>query len=196
MDFNDRATGDAAILVAITQVLLAFAGGTSILGLLNPITLIQIMLAGLIFWLLYSGVTYAVSRFLLDGQGTFAPVLRLTVPLLTPIAVKSPVAVVPFQGVVLQNKIEIHFHSTGHHLALQPAFVAVHTPLGSVDPFAAGPELNAGIAWKLYGIFPRPNRATHKCLFQRIPCETDPFGRGQKRLFTDVSFTSGIEDVP
>lgn len=78
MDFNDRATGDGAILVAITQILLAFAGGTSIFGLLNPITLVQTLLAGLIFWLLYSGVTFAISRFLLDGHGTFAPILRLT----------------------------------------------------------------------------------------------------------------------
>ena len=41
MDFNDRATGDAAILVAITQVLLAFANGVSLIGLLNPATLIR-----------------------------------------------------------------------------------------------------------------------------------------------------------
>ncbi len=78
MDFNDRATGDAAILVGITQILLEFAGGTSIIGILNPITLIQALLSGAIFWLLYSGATYAISRYLLDGQGTFAPVLRVT----------------------------------------------------------------------------------------------------------------------
>ena len=77
MDFNDRATGDAAILVAITQVLLQLAGGTSIIGLLNPFTLIQALLSGFIFWLLYSGATYAISKFLLDGQGTFAPIFRV-----------------------------------------------------------------------------------------------------------------------
>lgn len=78
MDFNDRATGDAAILVAITQVLLAFGTGSSIINLLNPFTLISLLLSGAIFWLLYSGATFAISKFLLTGQGTFAPVLRLT----------------------------------------------------------------------------------------------------------------------
>lgn len=78
MDFNDRATGDAAILVAITQILLAIATGVSLLGLLNPVTLIRIMIAGLIFWLIYSGATYAIVRFIFEGSGTYPFYLRVS----------------------------------------------------------------------------------------------------------------------
>lgn len=77
MDFNDRATGDAAILVAITQVLLAFATGVSIIGLLNPATLIRVMITGLFFWLLYSGATYAIARFIFEGDGAYPFYLRV-----------------------------------------------------------------------------------------------------------------------
>lgn len=77
MDFNDRATGDAAILVGITQLLLALGTGTSVLSLINPFTFVPLLISGLFFWLMYSGATYAISRFLLDGHGTFAPVLRV-----------------------------------------------------------------------------------------------------------------------
>ena len=77
MDFNDRATGDAAILVGVTQILLAFGTGASLLDLVNPITLITLLLSGAVFWLLYSAATFAISRFLLNGQGTFAPILRV-----------------------------------------------------------------------------------------------------------------------
>ncbi|NHZ71050.1 MAG: hypothetical protein GWP18_05355, partial [Proteobacteria bacterium] len=38
MDFNDRSTGDAAILVAVSQVLIAIGLGQSLFGLLNPLT--------------------------------------------------------------------------------------------------------------------------------------------------------------
>ena len=78
MDFNDRATGDGAILVAITQVLLALGTGSSLIDLLNPLTLIQLLISGLFFWLLYSGATYAIARFLFDGHGSYAFYLRVT----------------------------------------------------------------------------------------------------------------------
>ena len=78
MDFNDRATGDAAILVAITQVLIALGLGTSLLGLLNPLTLVQLLIGALFTWVLYSGAVYLVSRFLLDGTGQYAIYLRIT----------------------------------------------------------------------------------------------------------------------
>ncbi|MGI9666599.1 MAG: YIP1 family protein [Acidimicrobiia bacterium] len=78
MDFNDRATGDAALLVAGTQVLMALGSGRSILDLLNPFTLISLLLSGLFFWVVYSGLTYAISKYLLNGHGTFATYLRLT----------------------------------------------------------------------------------------------------------------------
>jgi hypothetical protein len=78
MDFNDRATGDAAILVAITQVLLVLGTGTSLGSLLNPLNLNQILISGLFFWVIYSGATYLISRYLLDGHGTYAIYLRIT----------------------------------------------------------------------------------------------------------------------
>jgi len=78
MDFNDRATGDAAILVAITQLLLALGTGMRILGLLNPITLINLLIAGAFFWVVYSGAVYAVAKYLFDGHGTYASFLRIT----------------------------------------------------------------------------------------------------------------------
>jgi Yip1 domain len=78
MDFNDRATGDAAILVAITQVLLALGTGTPITRLLNPINLISVLISGLFFWVIYSGATYLIARYLLEGHGTYAIYLRIT----------------------------------------------------------------------------------------------------------------------
>ncbi len=78
MDFNDRATGDAAILVAGTQILLALGTGASILDLLNPFTLITVIVAGLFFWLIYSGATYAIARFVFDGHGGYPFYLRVT----------------------------------------------------------------------------------------------------------------------
>lgn len=78
MDFNDRATGDAAILVAITQVLISLGLGTSLLSILNPAVLIQILLSALFTWVIYSGAVYVVSRYLLDASGTYAIYLRIT----------------------------------------------------------------------------------------------------------------------
>lgn len=77
MDFNDRATGDAVILVAVTQVLLALGTGASLLDLLNPVTLIRLVLFGLFFWVLYSGATYLITRHLLDGGGSVATYFRI-----------------------------------------------------------------------------------------------------------------------
>ena len=78
MDFNDRATGDAAILVGVSQLLISFGLGLSLGALLNPLTLANVLLGGLFFWVMYSGATYAVARFLFDGHGTFAIYLRIT----------------------------------------------------------------------------------------------------------------------
>lgn len=78
MDFNDRATGDAAILVVITQVLMTLGFGTSLLRLLNPFMLVQILLGALFFWVLYSGAVYLVGRYLLDASGQYAIYLRIT----------------------------------------------------------------------------------------------------------------------
>jgi hypothetical protein len=78
MDFNDRATGDAAILVAITQVLISLGLGRSLLSLLNPLTLFQLLLSALFTWVIYSGAVYLVSRYLLDGSGHYSIYLRIT----------------------------------------------------------------------------------------------------------------------
>lgn len=77
MDFNDRATGDAAMLVGITQILLTLGTGASLLNLVNPITLVQVLIAGAFFWLLYSGATFAIVRFIFDGHGGFPIFLRI-----------------------------------------------------------------------------------------------------------------------
>lgn len=79
MDFNDRATGDAFILVLITQVLLLLGGGSSLFGLLSdPIDLVRVLLSTLVFWLVMSGLTYAAARFLFQGGGAYATFLRFT----------------------------------------------------------------------------------------------------------------------
>ncbi|MFV1999137.1 MAG: YIP1 family protein [Acidimicrobiia bacterium] len=78
MDFNDRATGDAAILVAVTQLLIVVGLGESIVGLLNPLFLIGVLINAVFLWVVYSGATYAVAKYLLDGHGTYASYLRIT----------------------------------------------------------------------------------------------------------------------
>lgn len=78
MDFNDRATGDAVILVATTQVLIALGTGTSVFSLFNPITLVTIMISAAFFWLLYTAATWLIVTYLLDGHGMFPLFLRIT----------------------------------------------------------------------------------------------------------------------
>jgi len=78
MDFNDRATGDAAILVGVTQLLIVVGLGQSIAGLLNPLFLIGLLINAVFLWVVYSGATYAVAKYLLDGHGTYAAYLRIT----------------------------------------------------------------------------------------------------------------------
>lgn len=78
MEYNDRATGDAALLVGITSILIALGRGGSLLDLVNPFRLITVILSGFILWIIYSAIVYLISRYLLDGHGTFAPFLRIT----------------------------------------------------------------------------------------------------------------------
>lgn len=78
MDFNDRATGDAAIFVVVTEVLVLLAAGNSLFGLaLNFVNLIYSLLFALVAWLIYSGLTYAAARFVFQGDGSFATFLRI-----------------------------------------------------------------------------------------------------------------------
>ena len=82
MDFNDRATADALIFVVATRFLILLGGGWTILGLTTSTSglrlLILSMLNALIFWLIYSGLTYAITKYLLDGAGQFAVFLRMS----------------------------------------------------------------------------------------------------------------------
>lgn len=81
MDFNDRATGDALVLVAITQVLM-FAGFAGGLGSLFNVglweLLISFVLGGLVQWLLYSAIAWAIVRYIAQAAGEFATYLRFT----------------------------------------------------------------------------------------------------------------------
>ena len=78
MEYNDRATGDAAMLVGGTSILLALGSGATLSDLLNPIRLIGVVLSAFVLWLIYTGAVYLISTYLLDGHGTFATLLRIT----------------------------------------------------------------------------------------------------------------------
>ncbi len=78
MEFNDRATGDALILVLITQVLFLIAGGTPLLGFVIGFTdVLSAIVSTVIFWLVYSAIVYAVVRYLFRGDGLYAFYLRV-----------------------------------------------------------------------------------------------------------------------
>ena len=72
MLWNDRAGGDAAILVLITQAALTLG----LVGLDFGLAL-QLFISGLFFWLIYSGLTYAAAKYLFDGSGQFGGVMRI-----------------------------------------------------------------------------------------------------------------------
>ncbi|MGI8823357.1 MAG: YIP1 family protein [Acidimicrobiia bacterium] len=82
MDLNDRATGDALILVVLTRLLIMLGLGFGLLGLATSASGLDVLFRSLlnaaVFWLVYSGITYAVSRYLLEGDGSFATILRIT----------------------------------------------------------------------------------------------------------------------
>ncbi len=78
MDLNDRATGDALIIVAITEVLIIIAGGTSLFGLVTGLaSVLSALLSTVIFWLIYSGLVYAVVVYLFRGDGHYPVYLRI-----------------------------------------------------------------------------------------------------------------------
>lgn len=81
MDFNDRATGDALILVAITGLLkfAGFFGGLrSLFNFGAWDLLIQFALSALIQWLLFSGIAWALVRYVVQGSGDYATYMRFT----------------------------------------------------------------------------------------------------------------------
>jgi hypothetical protein len=81
MDFNDRATGDAFILVALTPVisfLLLIAGVRSLFSAGIGSLLLELALGALIQWLLYSGISWAIVHYGLKSGGEFSTYLRFT----------------------------------------------------------------------------------------------------------------------
>ena len=81
MDFNDRASGDALILVAITSLGLTMAAGFTVFGLVTSTRGIGFLLGSLvssaIFWLAYAGLVFFVVTRLFQGSGTYALFLRV-----------------------------------------------------------------------------------------------------------------------
>jgi hypothetical protein len=78
MEFNDRATGDALIIVAITEVLFLIAGGTPLFGLVTSFTAVMSsLLSAVIFWLIYAGLVYAIVVFLFRADGRYPTYLRM-----------------------------------------------------------------------------------------------------------------------
>ena len=78
MEFNDRATGDALIIVAVTELLFLVAGGTPLFGLVTSFTAVMSsLLSTIMFWLIYSGLVYAIVKFLFRGDGDYPIYLRM-----------------------------------------------------------------------------------------------------------------------
>jgi hypothetical protein len=78
MEFNDRATGDGLILVAVTTVLMIVAGGTSLFGLIAGLgDVLAAVINATIFWLVYAGLAYASAVHLFRGDGRYATYLRI-----------------------------------------------------------------------------------------------------------------------
>ncbi|MEA2058702.1 MAG: YIP1 family protein [Actinomycetota bacterium] len=79
MDFNDRATGDGLILVVVTQLLLMLGRGVSVGSLITSLPEVALaLLNSIVMWLLYSGIVYAIVRYLFRAEGSFPFYLRLT----------------------------------------------------------------------------------------------------------------------
>jgi hypothetical protein len=81
MSFNDRATGDALILVALTPVVvflvLAAVSRNLFAGSLWRL-LIDLVLAALIQWLLYSGIAWAIVTYGFRAGAEFSTYLRFS----------------------------------------------------------------------------------------------------------------------
>jgi hypothetical protein len=79
MEFNDRATGDALVLVVVTEILLLIAGGIPLLGLFAGFSgTVAALVSMAIFWLVFSAIVYAAVKYLFRGDGIYAYYLRLT----------------------------------------------------------------------------------------------------------------------
>ncbi|NOX23982.1 MAG: hypothetical protein GXP36_12975 [Actinobacteria bacterium] len=80
MYLNDRATGDAVVLVLITRFLILLGTGFQPLGFVTSTSgmniFLQSMLSAFVFWLAYSGITFGASKYLFQGGGSYVVVLR------------------------------------------------------------------------------------------------------------------------
>ena len=81
MDFNDRATGDALIFVVVTRFAILLGLGWSFLGGVTSLGGLEILffslLNAVIFWLAFSGLSWAIAKFFFQGSGNFATTLRV-----------------------------------------------------------------------------------------------------------------------
>ena len=81
MDFNDRASGDALILVLLTSLGLLLASGFTVFGLVTSSRGIGFFFGSLvssaIFWLVYAGLVYFVVTRLFQASGAYALFLRI-----------------------------------------------------------------------------------------------------------------------
>ncbi|MBT8197799.1 MAG: hypothetical protein KJP12_02410 [Acidimicrobiia bacterium] len=73
MDFEDRASGDALLLVVVTRVLIQIGIGSPG-GALGYATAV---LDALVFWLIVAGGTWATATHVLQGRTGYAYVMRL-----------------------------------------------------------------------------------------------------------------------
>lgn len=72
MLWNDRAGGDAALIVIVTELVFSLA----LVGL-SLTAFLYFLVTGLIFWLVYSGFAWAAAKYLFDGDGRFPGVFRI-----------------------------------------------------------------------------------------------------------------------
>jgi len=73
MYFEGQATGDALVLVAITALVLPAV----VFGDLNLSLYIQVVIRSLFAWLIVSALVWASARWLFEGHGEYAGVLRV-----------------------------------------------------------------------------------------------------------------------
>jgi len=81
MSFNDRATGDALILVALTPVitfLVLMLASDALFPGDKWRLFIDLAIGAAIQWLLYSGITWAIVTYGFKASGEFATYLRFT----------------------------------------------------------------------------------------------------------------------
>ena len=78
MDFNDRATGDDDQDFGDRHQDERIAGGTPLFGLVTGLAdVLYALLSTVMFWLIYSGLVYAIAVYLFRGDGQYAVYLRI-----------------------------------------------------------------------------------------------------------------------